>query len=168
MTVPHVRPAAPADGPQLARLRLALLRTYESPPDDPGFLESFARWWSAGGHQFRAVVAVAGARAGADLVVGNVWWHPVPKVPRPGGQPHWGYLTNVYVDPDRRGRGLGRRLLDAALRAAEAEGLTHLVVWPAAPSAGLYRGAGFDDPVELLEAPLPCRGSPTSARPDSR
>lgn len=158
MTVVHVRPAEPADGPQLARLRLALLRTYESPPDDPDFLDRFARWWSGGGHRFRAVVASAaddGPGTAGGRILGNVWWHPVPKVPRPGGQPHWGYVTNVYVEEDQRGRGLGQRLLDAALRAARAEGLTHLVVWPAAPSAGLYRRAGFDSPAELLELPLP-------------
>lgn len=54
---------------------------------------------------------------------------------------------NVYVDPGVRGRGIGRRLLDALAAAAEAAGvhkLTSRVFTTNAASLAAHRAAGFD------------------------
>lgn len=57
-------------------------------------------------------------------------------------------LADIVVDRDRRGAGLGRRLLDACLSDARARGAArvHLEVRAGnAPAIGLYRSAGFED-----------------------
>ena len=56
------------------------------------------------------------------------------------------FLTEIYVSPDCRRTGLGRRLLDEVLRVAKAEGAgaVHLGVYPDNHAAlALYRAAGF-------------------------
>ncbi len=54
----------------------------------------------------------------------------------------------VYVDPAARGRGVGKRLLDALARAAEADGyykLTSRVFTTNHASLALHRAAGFTE-----------------------
>ena len=61
-----------------------------------------------------------------------------------GGRDGW--LTEVYLVPEARGRKLGRALVDAAAEMARAHGVgaLHLSVRPEnAPALALYRGAGF-------------------------
>jgi ribosomal protein S18 acetylase RimI-like enzyme len=56
------------------------------------------------------------------------------------------FLTEIYVAPERRREGLGRRLLDEVLRVAKREGAgaVHLGVYPENEAAlALYQSAGF-------------------------
>lgn len=56
------------------------------------------------------------------------------------------FLTEIYVVPERRRGGLGRRLLDEVLRVAKQQGAgaVHLGVYPENEAAvALYRAAGF-------------------------
>ncbi|WP_328761169.1 MULTISPECIES: GNAT family N-acetyltransferase [unclassified Streptomyces] len=79
----------------------------------------------------------------------------VEKVPSPyPGSDALGYVTNFYVVPEQRNRGLGRALLDEATGYARAQGLDTLIVWPSERSAPLYRRCGFGEPDELLEQPV--------------
>jgi ribosomal protein S18 acetylase RimI-like enzyme len=63
------------------------------------------------------------------------------------------FITEVYVRADRRGRGLGRELVQAAERIARegGAGAVHLMVRPEnAPALALYRRAGFEAVPRLL------------------
>jgi ribosomal protein S18 acetylase RimI-like enzyme len=56
------------------------------------------------------------------------------------------FLTEIYVVPERRRGGLGRRLLDEVVRVAKqaGAGAVHLGVYPEnEPAVALYRAAGF-------------------------
>lgn len=91
---------------------------------------------------------------------GHVFVCLVEKVPSPySGSEALGYVTNFYVTPEQRNRGLGKALLDEVNRYARAHRLDTLIVWPSELSAPLYRRSGFDGPGELLEQPVP---EPTS------
>lgn len=50
--------------------------------------------------------------AGGRLVAA-MWLHTVPRVPAPGhGDPRpIGYLTNMYVEPEHRSKGLGSEMV---------------------------------------------------------
>ncbi|MFW6094615.1 MAG: GNAT family N-acetyltransferase [Pseudomonadota bacterium] len=71
----------------------------------------------------------------------------------PGGQ-----IGRMAVLLEFRGRGLGRRLLDAAVAAAQHQGLTRVFLHAQVSAAGFYRKAGFV-PVgdEYIEAGIPHR-----------
>jgi N-acetylglutamate synthase len=59
-----------------------------------------------------------------------------------------GVFLNVVVDPARRGEGLGRQVMLAALAWTQAAGATHAaiqVLVDNAPALGLYRSLGFVD-----------------------
>lgn len=58
------------------------------------------------------------------------------------------YLAELYVVPDRRGQGLGRALMEAAMDAARAEGATHMDLGTGeddVAARGLYESLGFDN-----------------------
>ena len=58
-----------------------------------------------------------------------------------------GFVDDLYVVPEARGRGLGKKLLDFTITAAIAMGIRtlHLELQPANEHAGrLYRRAGFE------------------------
>jgi ribosomal protein S18 acetylase RimI-like enzyme len=57
-----------------------------------------------------------------------------------------GVLHDIVVDPERRGRGVGRLLLDAALAFLRSRGAPRVVLWTAArnaPAQRLFESAGF-------------------------
>lgn len=99
---------------------------------------------------WRAWLAEVGGRP-----CGHVFVSLVEKVPSPyQGSEALGYVTNFYVAPEQRNRGLGRALLNEVTHYARAHRLDTLVVWPSERSAPLYRRCGFDPPAELLEQPV--------------
>ena len=53
-------------------------------------------------------------------------------------------LHGLYVKPERQGRGLGRRLVSAALDAARTQGLDGLLVKAQNDAAGFFEAYGFD------------------------
>jgi L-amino acid N-acyltransferase YncA len=129
-----VRPMLPEDGPEV-------LRIYQNGLDagDASF-EVAAPEWSAfhegrlPAHRYVAV------RDGA--VVG---WVAVSAV---SARPAYAGVVehSVYVDPDRRGRGVGRQLLGALITSTEAAGIWTIQsgIFPEnGASLALHRSAGF-------------------------
>lgn len=79
----------------------------------------------------------------------------VEKVPSPfPGADTLGYVTNFYVTPEQRDRGIGTALLGELNSHAGGQGLDTLVVWPSERSGPLYRRCSFGPPDELLEQPI--------------
>ncbi|WP_225098285.1 GNAT family N-acetyltransferase [Streptomyces sp. CoH27] len=89
----------------------------------------------------------------AGTLHGHVFLHLVERVPEPyEDNTPFGYVTNLYVTADHRGRGLGARL-PAALRAhAREQGLEVLIVRPSERSVPLCRRSGFEPSAEVLES----------------
>jgi ribosomal protein S18 acetylase RimI-like enzyme len=137
--------AVPDDWRELARLRWDFRLEHGTPASTT--FERFAEEF-----QGFAEEALAGswrvwvADDGAALV-GCVWLQLVEKVPHPS-RGRWqrplGYVTNMYVAPEQRNAGIGRRLLDEALGFASERGVDGVVVWPTDRSIPFYRRAGFD------------------------
>lgn len=141
-----VRHAEPGDAPELARLR------WEFRPEDQrrqgldGFSRDFEEWL-AGALAAEWMAAVA--EEGTGALVGCMFLRSVSKVPNPGARSRaWGYVTNSYVAPAHRGQGLGARLLDAVIAAAQERGHEFLIVWPSEEAVSFYTGAGFQQVAE--------------------
>jgi ribosomal protein S18 acetylase RimI-like enzyme len=75
-----------------------------------------------------------------------------------------GEIKNMAVDPAHRGRGIGRRLIDAAVERARVDGRMQLTVATAAADAGnlrFYQRAGFRVRSVERDAFRPATGYPT-------
>jgi ribosomal protein S18 acetylase RimI-like enzyme len=154
MTDFRIRLATAGDAPALARLRWRFKQEdgAEPLPGEPDFLIR-CEHWLRGRLQDRWLAWVAEADAGD--ICGHVFLGRVEKVPDPvHGYEELGYVTNFYVIPEWRDRGLGRALLDAMQRYGRENSLDTLIVWPSERSAPLYQRAGFLPPYELLELPI--------------
>jgi ribosomal protein S18 acetylase RimI-like enzyme len=67
------------------------------------------------------------------------------------------YLEELYVRPERRGEGLGRALLEAAMRTAREAGATHIDLGTSeddVAARALYESAGFTNREASPDGPL--------------
>ncbi|NTU79278.1 MAG: GNAT family N-acetyltransferase [Chloroflexales bacterium] len=146
-----IRPAVPDDAPQLATLRYRF-RSELAPPSESeaAFIARALPWLveHLAHPSWRVWVAVAPD----GQIVGQVFLQLIAKVPNPVEEAeHLGYLTNLFVLPAYRSRGLGRRLLDTAIAACPPERVDRLILWPSPRSRTLYERAGFQTPASILE-----------------
>lgn len=136
-----IRRATVEDVQTLAMLRRAdaVERLNVAPEDDPGFEDRFVEW-------FRATDGFSVTwLAEDDAPVGMLQLFVHDRMPAPsrdtGG---WGYVGLVFVLPDRRNAGVGRRLVDTAVGYANEHGFSRLLLHPTEDAVPLYRRAGFD------------------------
>jgi ribosomal protein S18 acetylase RimI-like enzyme len=89
-------------------------------------------------------------------VGGCLWLQIIEKVPNPAAELEiHGYITNVYVRAELRGRGAGSRLMDAAMAFCRERGVDSVVLWPTERSRSLYERYGFvSAPGDVMEAVL--------------
>jgi RimJ/RimL family protein N-acetyltransferase len=143
-----IRPAREADIPSVGRLAEALVRQhaaydsgrYQFPADVAG---AYAEVFTTHLHRDDSVLLVA--ERGGELV-GYVFGRIEPaSLIELRGQAGW--IHDLYVSPAARGTGLGRRLLEEALRRLRATGCPGGLMLAVAPqnaaAAALFRQQGF-------------------------
>jgi GNAT superfamily N-acetyltransferase len=149
-----IRPATAADAADLARLRYEFRASLGQPAEtEAAFVERAAAWMAerlVAGSLWRCwVVDVDGS------VAGHIWLQLIEKVPNPVVElEKHGYLTNAYVQESARGRGLGHRLMEAALACCREERVDSVILWPTPRSRSLYAQYGFEVRNDILEATL--------------
>jgi GNAT superfamily N-acetyltransferase len=85
-------------------------------------------------------------------IVGTVWLGLFEKIPNPVTEPEMhGYVSNLYVRPEHRGRGTGGALLAAAMHECDARRLDAVILWPTPASRNLYERYGFAVRDDLME-----------------
>ena len=90
-------------------------------------------------------------------LLGHVCVQLFEKMPNPVNEPEaHAYLTNFYVVPEMRGRGLGRKLLNKALAWCHAQGADAVILWATAESKSLYLRCGLREPADILELRSDC------------
>jgi GNAT superfamily N-acetyltransferase len=146
----EIRSATSADAGSLAELRWEF-RTSRLPPAEThdAFIKRCAPWMRrelTNANSWRAWVAVSN-----KAIVGQVWLNTVHKIPNPVAELEThGYVSNLYVKPSERG-GIGTRLLDAALKWAQSNGVDRVILWPSPRSVTLYLRHGFSHGGEVME-----------------
>lgn len=100
--------------------------------------------WDAPEARGTACHHLLGTEGGAPVAVAR--WRPV----RFGGEPA-AKLERFAVLPEARGRGLGRAMIAAAIREAEAAGFATLVLHAQAHLEALYGSFGFERVGERFE-----------------
>jgi GNAT superfamily N-acetyltransferase len=120
---------------------LASLRGLWHPGDDAGLAPRMAAWLAADGERRTTWLAtLAGAPAG---MVSLFEYRRMPRADVPDSR--WGYVSNLFVREDARGRGVGSALLGALIAAGEERAYAHLLLAPSAEALPFFRRAGFDD-----------------------
>lgn len=152
MTLPPgytLRPATLADAGTIAAHRAAMwtdicLAERRPLPED-GFLPAQLPLWES---WLREVLA-SGTYLGWLLeeearVVGGAGLLLRPRMPlSTSPAPVEGHILNVWVHPQARGRGLGRRLMGATLEGARSRGIQALTLNASAAGRPLYEALGF-------------------------
>ena len=112
--LPAIRPLTAADETDWRRLWTDYLTFYKSSVREEVYETTFARLLSNDAHEFHGLVAeVDGRPVGLTHYLFHRHCWRVENVC---------YLQDLYVDPDQRGTGLGRKLIEAVYAAADAEG----------------------------------------------
>ena len=150
---PRIRRARTADLPALARLGAALLRqhaaydprrfTLPDPPVEDAYAAFFAAELDAAASVLLVAEPAGAYDGGPALGYAFARLEPASFV---DALPTSGWVHDLYVDPDARGRGAGPALLDAAVSALRGAGATIvlLTVAPANPAARrLFERRGF-------------------------
>ena len=148
-----IRLATLDDAPELARLR------WEFSPDEAAasgdtfecFRDSFMQFVEQA--LASGVWAIWVAERDGRLIA-NIWVQIIHKVPRPGRfvtHNSYGYITNVYADPDVRGQGIGTRLLGEAVEWTRRQQAQFVLLWPAAEALPFYERVGFTPIADAVE-----------------
>jgi ribosomal protein S18 acetylase RimI-like enzyme len=154
----NIRQAELGDAPSLARLRYEFRAGHEPTTEaEAEFLARCGPWMAARlapGSQWHCWVA-----DDAGSLVGAIWLQIIEKIPNPSDEAeHHGYISNLYVEPSRRGAGLGSILIEACLSFCEKEAVDALILWPSPLSRPLYERHGFTAREDLFERWLGDRG----------
>ncbi len=146
MTDAVIRRAEDADIAAIVQLRREWTREEHGDIADPDFEENLAAWFARErSRRIMWLAEVGGRPAGMmNLAV-------YERMPRPGrALSRWGYLGNVFVLAEYRNRGIGSRLVSAALNYADQNGFVRVVLSPTVRSIPLYERAGFGSADALM------------------
>lgn len=149
MASSRVRAATAADAPAIGRLLDAFNREYDDPTPGAGAMatrvaELLAR------DDFAVLLAVDDAPEPLGLAVlrfrPSLWSTALEC-----------YLAELYVIPERRGQGLGRALLEAAMDHARGAGADHMDLGTSeddVAARGLYAACGFTNRERPPDGPI--------------
>jgi GNAT superfamily N-acetyltransferase len=151
-----VRLATPEDDLAIAALRRAWTeeRGGLGPIDDPDFEPAFQEW--AENERDRRISWVAEIEGQAVGMLNMVLFTRMPRpVPEAGPAPLglWGYIANNFVLAEYRNRGVGSRMLEAALEHADRHDFARIVLTPTERSVPYYSRSGFVPATALLVRP---------------
>jgi len=134
-----IRRAGHADLPTIVHLRREWTREESGDIADPDFEANLTAWFAR--ELARRVIWLA-EEGGRPVGMMNLAIYE--RMPRPGrALSRWGYLGNVFVLAAYRNRGIGGRLVSAALDYADENGFARVVLSPTERSIPLYERAGF-------------------------
>ena len=143
---PQIRQAGTGDAEAVGRLLHDFNTEFDEPTPGPEALAARVRTLLEGGD---TTILVAGTAPDglAVLRFREAIWADALEC----------YLAELYVVPARRGHGIGRALMEAAIEAARAEGATHMDLGTGeddAAARALYESLGFSNREGEPDGPL--------------
>ena len=149
----RIRLARSRDCRALAELRYRFRAETESVTETKSrFVRRCTSWmkkrFRAGSCPWRCWVLDDGKR-----LLGHVCVQLFEKIPNPvNDEPELhAYVTNFYVVPEKRDRGLGKKLLAKALSWCRTKCADAVILWASPGSKSLYRKCGLTEPADIFE-----------------
>ena len=149
----RIRVATPADWRALAEMRYRFRAELGSTAEPKSqFVRRCTSWmkkrFRVGSSPWRCWVLDDGKQ-----LLGHVCVQLFEKLPNPvKDEPELhAYVTNLYVIPEIRSQGFGKRLLDKALSWCRAQGTDAIILWASPGSRSLYRRCGLVEPADIFE-----------------
>jgi GNAT superfamily N-acetyltransferase len=152
----RIRSATSNDWNALAEMRYRFRAELGSPTEPKSrFVRRCTSWmkkhFRAGSGTWRCWVADDGKQ-----LLGHVCVQLFEKMPNPVNEPELhAYLTNLYVVPEKRDRGLGKKLLAKALLWCRGQGTDAIILWASPESKSLYRRCGLRESADIFELRRP-------------
>jgi ribosomal protein S18 acetylase RimI-like enzyme len=143
---PAIRRAEPADAQAIAELLDAFSREFDEPTPGSQVLAERVRELLAA-DEITVLLAGTEPHGLAVLRFRPALWSDALDC----------YLEELYVSPERRGQGLGRGLVDAAIEHARRQGATHMDLGTSetdVAARALYESLGFDNRGGRPDAPV--------------
>jgi GNAT superfamily N-acetyltransferase len=157
MTDAVIRRTEPADLAAIVQLRREWTQEQRGDIADPDFDENLAAWYARESSRRIMWLAEEGGRP-----VGMLNLAIYERMPQPGrALSRWGYLGNVFLLAAYRNRGIGTRLVSAALSHADENNFVRVVLSPTEKSIPLYERAGFGPADALMLRTPPLASSDT-------
>lgn len=147
-----IRDATPEDSAAIASLRLTWAKERGDAAEDADtYASGLSTWIHA--HAGNVVGKLAQREDGVVIAMG--WLAVVDRLPTPNQHDRRsGDIQSVYVLPDQRSTGIGRKIIDALVDEGRARGLNRIVVHSSAMGEDFYRRIGWTHSELLLELPL--------------
>lgn len=161
----RIRPVAPGDAAAICAQRERLFAEAGRPAEAIAAVrERFAHWLRerlADGRYFGFMAQVDGRVVGGAGQI-ELEWPPHPAHPLDDRR---GYVLNVFVEPAHRGRGIAKKLMDAAEAEFRRRGITFVALHASALGRPVYEATGWiagNEMVLPLSPPQP--PAPPAAR----
>jgi len=98
------------------------------------------------GDRWNAILCADPSSSIAVFVDGKLRGAATIGFPRDEGRENYGEVTSIYLHPESKNQGLGRRLMETAMERLREEGCENVCVWvmePCRASIGFYEHIGF-------------------------
>ena len=146
----NVRRATAFDASALAELRFAFRASLAAPSEpEAAFIARCIPWMQSrlsDEARWRVWVLETDGTS-----IGTVWLQLIEKLPNPGLERELhGYLTNLFVRSEHRGRGGGSQLVSAVVAECQALCVDSIFLWPTRESRSLYERHGFTGETALM------------------
>ncbi|WP_339095186.1 GNAT family N-acetyltransferase [Deinococcus sp. VB142] len=144
----NIRLATPADAEIIAQQRDAMFLDMGEDAEKLARVHDSALAWHRRALESGLYTGFLAETDGEIVGGAGLLWQDLPPNPDTDLDVR-GYVMNVYVRPDRRGRGLARRLLERVLEECEARGVTLVSLHASEAGRPLYEQLGFKPTNEL-------------------
>src|SRR5213596_726499 len=148
----RIRVATSADWRALAEMRYRFRAELGSPAEPKSQFVRRCTSWMKKRFRVRSSPWRCWVIDDGKQLLGHVCVHLFEKMPNPVNEPELhAYVTNFYVVPEKRDRGLGRKLLNEALSWCGAQGVDAVILWATPESKALYRRCGLATSADIFE-----------------